>query len=282
MPPEPPPGPVGLFNVSVMPTFLSHSARAGWPGVFFTSIVGAPEGSVDHVHQRFCLIRTQQALEVRSAPGARWDIVPAGLGFWRPGDEQRGDWRRGGRSQFLFIEPGYADTLLDGGAQRLAAAAGLAARSRVAEPIFDALEADLMQSSPAGPMVGESLLAALIAHIAGAGGATAQRLTATARERALDYIEAHLERPITLAELAGVAGVGVRHLSRSFRASSGESPHAYVLRRRIERAKSLIGSGLALADVALQCGFGDQSQFSRAFLRVAGLTPGRYRSQLRR
>ena len=172
--------------------------------------------------------------------------------------------------------------MLEGGAHRLAAAVGTGSQSRVAEHIFDALEAVLAQSSPAGPLVGESLLTALIANLAGVTVPPAGRLYATARERVIDYIEANLESPITLAELAGVAGVGLRHLNRVFRVGTGESPHAYILRRRIDRAKLLITSGLSLAEAALQCGFADQSQFSRAFVRTTGVTPGRFRSEHRR
>lgn len=279
---DPPPGPAGHFNVSAMPTFLRDSSRAGWEGAFFTSLVSAPEGAVDHLHRCYCLIRTQQPLEIRPATRVSWDILPAGIGLWRPGDEQRGSWRRGVRSQFLFVDPGRVDSILEGDAGRLADAGGAADQSPVAGLIFDALEADLAQSSPAGPLVGDSLLTALIAQVSHAKVPTGGRLQATTRKRVIEYVEAHLERPITLAELADVAGVGLRHLNRLFRASTGESPHSYILRRRIERAKTLIGLGVPLAEAALQCGFAGQSQFTRTFLRVAGVTPGRFRADARR
>src|SRR5690606_38773642 len=54
---EPLPGPYGLFSVSVMPRFLVDSRHVGWQGAYFTDIDGAPEGTVDHTHERYCVQR---------------------------------------------------------------------------------------------------------------------------------------------------------------------------------------------------------------------------------
>jgi AraC family transcriptional regulator len=98
--------------------------------------------------------------------------------------------------------------------------------------------------------------------------------------RALDFIDAQLGEPIGLAEVAAVTGVSPFHFSRAFRQATGDSPYAYVLKQRIERARRLLtGSDLSLTAIATDCGFGSQSQFSRTFKRILGTSPGQYRSR---
>jgi AraC-like DNA-binding protein len=281
MPIAPLPGPHGLYNVSVMPRFLVDSARVGWAGSYFTDILGACEGIVDHGHERYCVQRGLHH-EGRRALGRRtWQEVPIGVSVWRPGDEQRFQWRTGGRSQFLFISPEQVATVL--GDDRPLAGVGQDAplRSAVLDHIFDALQVDAAQGSPAGPLVGESLIAALIAHLFAPAFKADDGISQRARDRALDFIEARFDGPVSLQELADAAGLGVRQFTRAFRDATGRSPHQYLLHRRIEQAKMLIGQGLPLAEVAVQCGFCDQSQLTRTFVRQVGMTPGRFRTGVR-
>jgi AraC family transcriptional regulator len=80
-------------------------------------------------------------------------------------------------------------------------------------------------------------------------------------------------------ELAAVAALSEFHFARMFKQSTGESPHAYVLRRRIERAKCLIAAHrLPLSRIASACGFASQSHFSARFREIAGVTPKCYRA----
>jgi AraC family transcriptional regulator len=261
-----------------MPRFLVDSARVGWQGAYFTDILGAREGTVDHGHERYCLSRSLHR-EGRQSLGQRaWQEVAVGFSLWRSGDEQRFRWRNGGRSQFLFIAPEQVATVL--GHDRALAGAGQETplRSPVLELIFDALQVDLAQASPAGPLVGDSLIAALVAHLSAPSEAAVEGLSAQARERAIDVIEARFAEPVSLQELADAAGLGVRQFTRGFRHATGRSPHQYLLHRRIEQAKVLIRQGIPLADVAAQCGFCDQSQLTRTFVRHVGTTPGRFRA----
>ncbi len=93
-----------------------------------------------------------------------------------------------------------------------------------------------------------------------------------------EYIEAHLDRNLALAELAAVAGRSPRHFARLFRAASGLSPHQYVVRRRVERAKLLLTTtDLALARIAVDVGFADPSHLAAHFRRLVGVSPARYR-----
>jgi AraC family transcriptional regulator len=100
--------------------------------------------------------------------------------------------------------------------------------------------------------------------------------------RVLDYIEAHLDRELTLVELAGVACLSPCHFSRSFKQALGMGPQRYTARRRVERAKTLLRCGdEGLAVIAAVIGFADQSHFTTAFKRETGTTPGQYRAEAR-
>ncbi|MDB5576585.1 MAG: AraC family transcriptional regulator [Bradyrhizobium sp.] len=88
----------------------------------------------------------------------------------------------------------------------------------------------------------------------------------------------NLGAPASLAETASACGLSVGHFSRAFKRSTGTSPHQWVLMRRIEAAKQLIGeTDLPLAEIALACRFADQSHLTRAFSSLTGMTPGRWR-----
>jgi len=93
-----------------------------------------------------------------------------------------------------------------------------------------------------------------------------------------DFIEANLEGEITLAAMASACGIGTKSFVRAFAAATGKSPYQYVIAARVERAKRLIEQDQeGLAEIALRCGFSHQEHLTRAFRRLTGQTPGRYR-----
>jgi AraC family transcriptional regulator len=96
--------------------------------------------------------------------------------------------------------------------------------------------------------------------------------------RVVDYIDANLDERVSLADLAGVAGLSRMHFASQFRAATGCRPHEYLLARRIDRAKALISGGnMPLVEVALSVGFQAQAHFSTVFRHFAGDTPARWR-----
>lgn len=98
--------------------------------------------------------------------------------------------------------------------------------------------------------------------------------------RLVDFIEENLDRDLSLEAMATEVAVSPLYLPRSFKAAVGQSPHQYVIRRRIERAKELLTSGdLPIVDVALAVGFSSQSHLSSWFLRLVGVSPAEYRRQ---
>jgi len=98
------------------------------------------------------------------------------------------------------------------------------------------------------------------------------------QRRAKEIIEANLVGEISLAELARGCGLSASHFSRAFRETVGISPHQWLLRRRIEKARQLLRNRqLSLSEVALECGFADQSHFTRVFAKLSGTGPGAWR-----
>lgn len=95
----------------------------------------------------------------------------------------------------------------------------------------------------------------------------------------LDYIDAHLDRNIKLADLAQLLDMSPFHFSRLFKQSIGTSPHQYLSQQRIERAKQLLkNSDRLIIDIALECGFNSHSHLSKQFRQNMGMTPKAYRS----
>jgi AraC family transcriptional regulator len=106
-------------------------------------------------------------------------------------------------------------------------------------------------------------------------------LTRRKLSRVQELIESSLNGDLTLRELAAEAGYSRSHFLRAFRATTGVTPHRYVLNRRIERARRLLREAdMSIAQVAYRCGFSSQAHLTLAFRRVCGLTPGKYRRGL--
>lgn len=102
------------------------------------------------------------------------------------------------------------------------------------------------------------------------------RRSAAAVDRVLEHIHAHLGQPLTLAELAALAGLSVWRFATVFRQQVGVAPHRYICRLRLERAQALIRDGVPAATAANEAGFYDQSHLSRHFKNRFGMTPGQY------
>jgi AraC family transcriptional regulator len=101
-------------------------------------------------------------------------------------------------------------------------------------------------------------------------------------QRVLDHIEANLEQPLLLKDLAGSVFLSPFHFARMFKDSTGHPPHAYVRSRRIAHAcKLLTETDLPILQVARRCGFRTQSHFTGVFRQATGLTPNRYRGTRR-
>jgi AraC-like DNA-binding protein len=97
--------------------------------------------------------------------------------------------------------------------------------------------------------------------------------------RAKDLADARYFEPLDVDELARAAGLSRAHFSREFRRAFGETPHAYLVTRRLERAAALLRStDRSVADVCLSVGLRSVGSFTTAFTRTYGLSPTAYRA----
>jgi AraC-like DNA-binding protein len=98
--------------------------------------------------------------------------------------------------------------------------------------------------------------------------------------RARDMIDRDYAQPLDVAALARAALMSSAHFSRKFRAAYGETPHAYLMTRRIERAKALLRGGeLSVTEVCLAVGCASLGSFSARFTQLVGETPTAYRAR---
>src|SRR5215469_12256759 len=110
------------------------------------------------------------------------------------------------------------------------------------------------------------------------GGLSPSRL-----RRVTELVHAKIEEELTLHEMAQCAGLSTSHFLETFRKSTGESPHQFVLRQRVERAKEMLRDAeMRVLDVAVACGFKTQQHFARVFRQMCGASPTEYRHEVLR
>lgn len=95
-------------------------------------------------------------------------------------------------------------------------------------------------------------------------------------QAALDYLNRHLDQNISLEQLACLTQLKPLRFLRVFQRQMGLPPHAYLVQLRVARAKALLSQGVAIAQVASDTGFSDQSHLNRHFKRRVGITPKQY------
>jgi len=113
-----------------------------------------------------------------------------------------------------------------------------------------------------------------------AGDGTGQkgRLLAWQARKVREYIDSHLTSRVLVADLCALVQRSEAHFSRTFKCTFGESPHAYVVRRRLEcAARYMIQTDATLSDIALRCGFADQPHMCKHFRQATGQTPAAWR-----
>jgi AraC family transcriptional regulator len=161
------------------------------------------------------------------------------------------------------------------------------------DPIIANLSAALLPAlrhpEETGTVYVDHIAFALAAHVAETYGglrlepaSIRSGLSMRQEARAKELLRQCLEAEIRLPEIAGACGLPVGRFVRAFQQTTGMPPHRWLRAFRVERAKELLlGSDLALAQVAFACGFADQSHFSRVFVAWVGVPPGTWRRSRR-
>lgn len=208
------------------------------------------------------------------------DIVPAGLD---------GSWEDDAECSILRLRVNPAllrQVAVDLGRDpdRAAVTANFQLRDTRIEAIAWAIKAELEAEVPSDPLYAETLGMALAVRLLEVGdqpfrAAIDTRQTLSSRQRRLlvEFIETHLDRSLSLTDLAAVVGLGVSHLKTLSRNTFGMPMHQYVVRCRVERARLLLlSSDMPMSRIALEAGFAHQSHMAHCMRRVLGLTPGAF------
>jgi AraC family transcriptional regulator len=273
---------------------LGHAFRE-WPGFTMHALARRARGpgefdlrSSSHVLS-LPLAGAQPRLDGRLDAEQTSFAMQPGLAFLRPALWRFRGWSCGAgtfRYCMLSFEPEMIARATGG---QLAASAELAPAVDLARPAIvhamTALASEAERPGPGGRLYSESLATAVLLELArqrilGDGGLRGA-LGRAGRElgRFADYVEAHLVEDLSLFTLAAQAGLSPSHLTRELRRVSGLAPHQYVLRRRAERARVLLGKrDHSVGAVALAVGFSSQAHLTLVFRRVFGITPGAYRA----
>lgn len=156
------------------------------------------------------------------------------------------------------------------------------------DPVIQALTEIILPSFSAAELVSplyiDSVLRAASVHLATVYGKIAPLKPASGglapwqQKRIEDFFDANLAGDMALVDLAAECGLSTSHFTRAFRATFGMPPHRFLTERRITRAKDLMAtSSMTLSEIAMVCGFADQSHFARVFGARVGVTPRRWR-----
>ena len=98
--------------------------------------------------------------------------------------------------------------------------------------------------------------------------------------KVVDFVDAHLDQPISIDDLSLAAGISRSHFIRSFHEQVGETPHRWLMKHRLEQAKILLQStDEDMAQVAARCGFSSQSHLCTAMKGAVGMSPKRWRDR---
>jgi AraC family transcriptional regulator len=151
--------------------------------------------------------------------------------------------------------------------------------ARLLETATRELERD-REAAKASLVTASHILQTEIERCSGANDAIMGGLAAWQVVRVRSYIDSNLHRTIHIRDLSAVARRSKAHFSRKFKLAVGESPHAYVVRRRLERACHLMmTSAASLSEIALSVGFSDQAHLCRLFRQAFGQSPARWRRE---
>jgi AraC family transcriptional regulator len=207
------------------------------------------------------------------------DLMPAGTVL------QRVEWQ-GQRTSCVSasVPRARAHELLRGNALSLGTAPRFGLVDAHIVDLVRRLEEQAVQGQPVGSLYTEALSVTLLSYLSRRYGGhchsfpEAGSLSPRQREAVIEFVEENLGKDISLADVAALTGYSSDHFSRLFKRSFAQTPHQYLLSRRVERAKAmLLDPSRSLTDVAEACGFSTQAHMNTVFKLRTGLTPGVYR-----
>lgn len=277
---------------------IAQSADVGWRSLYAAIIEEAPFDAVESgVHHPFLIYHLSHPTTVtRKISGAskesahigprRICVTPAGA---------TAQWQHSGHPEILQVY--LRDSIYAAAVEEMygcdVRAAQIVPRFAVLDPLLEqlamAIAAALRDSSVQDGLYVDTLAQVMAVHLAQHHSSRSRTISATATKpmrtckmkRLVDFIEENLDRDLSLEAMAVEAEIGPLYLPRAFKTDVGQSPHQYVLRRRIQKARDLLTTtDSPIADIALAAGFSSQSHLSNWFRRLVGVSPATYRRQV--
>jgi len=269
----------------------------GWRSLYAAIIEEAPfdaiESGVRHPFLIYHLCHpTAVTRKISGAPRERALIGPRRICVTPAGTTAQ--WQHSGHPEILqvYLRDSVYATAVNEMYGCEASSAQIVPRFAVLDPLLEQLSMAIVTALQDGS-VREGLyidtLAQMIAvHLARHHSArslpdrtpTARPISNPKMRRLVDFIEENLDRDLSLEVIAAEAEISPLYLPRAFKTAVGQSPHQYVIGRRIQKARNLLANTDApIADIALAVGFSSQSHLSNWFLRLVGVSPASYRRQ---
>lgn len=280
---------------SETPEIRLSSELAGSTIAVFQEAIYPPEGTWDFLNTNMHFAHLMNSAVHKSGKNLklRRAVVPS-TAISAPGVEIKGGWEGTMVGRHLFIAPDDVSEILDDQFDaRLVRSHTFSQASEgmdtdpVVEDLLRLIFVELAQGAHSRGMYFEFLVSSLVAHSYNNDktifGFEARQLRTPDRmvNQAIDLMHSQLEGKILLRDLSGEYGVSVAYFCRKFKESTGTTPHKFITNLRIDKAKSMLMRGeLSLSQIALDCGFADQSQFTNTFKRVAGVTPSQFKKSI--
>jgi AraC family transcriptional regulator len=274
---------------------IAASDRLGWSSLYASMQREAPYAATyASVPDHLVILHLDGPVTVSRVLGksAASRLIPPGGLFMLPGGIDFGV-RLGGDLSTLHLyvrQSVIEEVAADLGVGCVELVPRLGARDPLIEHLSLEVRDALTDPDPGAPLYVDYLTRAVAARLIRAHSTRAVPppkartgvLTRIQLDRAVDYMEANLDKPLALADVAQAAGLSATHFARRFKQSTGSAPHQYLMRCRVERAQRLLAeTDSAIAQIAFACGFAHQEHLTRVFRRLSGETPARFRRAAR-
>ena len=276
---------------------IAHSQDVGWRSLHAAILEEGPfqatEAPIGHPSLIYHLSRpTEVSRKIEGASGEKTLIGPRRICL-TPG-EATTRWQHSGHPEILQVY--LRKSVFEGAVSELygcdATAAELVPRFAILDPLLEqlaiAIATALRDGTVEDGLYIDTIAQMMAVHLARQHSSRsrpvrmppAKAISGWRMRRLIDFIEENLDSDLRLDAMAAEVQISPLYLARAFKAAIGQSPHQYVLARRIERAKELLrNTDMPVVDVALSAGFSSQSHLSHWFVRQVGVSPAAYRRQ---
>lgn len=274
---------------------IAHSQDAGWrslyAAIFQESPFQATEPAIGHPSFIYHLVRpTEVSRQIEGGPRNKELIGPRRICI-TPG-EATAHWEHHGQPEILqvYLRRSIYHAAVGEIYNCDTSAAELVPRFAIVDPLLEqlavAITTALRDGTAEDGLYIDTIAQMIAVHLARSHSSQSRpvrmppmpTISGWRIRHVLEYIEEHVDGDLSLEAIAAEVDISPVYFARAFRAAIGQSPHRYVVMRRVERAKELLrNTEMPVVDVALEVGFSSQSHLSFWFHRYVGVSPGAYR-----